>query len=56
MKNGFIAFIVIFLFIFLLLGSCDSGSSSSGRKWSDLSDQEKANAKWAYNVQQYING
>lgn len=34
---------------------CDSGSSNkSGKKWSDLSDTEKANAKWAYEAQQII--
>ena len=34
---------------------CDSGSSSkSGKKWSDLSEVEKANARWAYEVQQSL--
>ena len=30
-------------------------SGSSGKKWSDLSDQEKDNARWAYQVQEEIN-
>lgn len=34
---------------------CDSGSSKkSGKKWSGLTDTEKANAKWAYEAQQVI--
>ena len=31
-----------------------SSSSSSGRKWSDLSEVEKDNARWAYNAKQAI--
>ncbi len=31
-----------------------SNSSSSGKKWSDLSDVEKDNARWAYHAQQAI--
>ena len=31
-------------------------SSHSSSKWDSLSDTEKANAEWAYNVQQAING
>lgn len=46
-----IAAIIIFVVMFAMCG--DSGrSSNSGKKWSDLSEVEKANAKWAYEVQQ----
>ena len=48
---------VVVVIIVALVAACSGGSgSSSGRKWSDLSDVEKANAKWAYNAQQAING
>lgn len=46
---------VVVLLVASLLAACSS-SSSSGKKWGDLSDVEKANAKWAYQVQQHING
>ena len=47
---------VLFVIVVALAASCgSSSSSSSGRKWSDLSDVEKQNAKWAYEAQKYIN-
>ena len=56
MKEKVILFSVILVIVLIIGGACsDSGSSSSGRKWSDLSDVEKANAKWAYEAQQAIN-
>ena len=53
-------YLIVFIVMVILLGagvaSCsDSPSSSSGKKWSELSDVEKANAKWAYEAQQAIN-
>jgi len=51
MKKAVIISLV--LSILLSLSACfGGGSSSSGKSWSDLSDVEKANAKWAYEVQQ----
>ena len=48
---------VVVLIVASLLVACGGrSSSSSGKKWSDLSDVEKANAKWAYQVQQGIKG
>lgn len=47
--------VILALIIALCLcGSCGGSRSSSGKKWSDLSDVEKANAKWAYEVQQEL--
>lgn len=51
-SNIIIAMIVVILIA--LFNSCDGGSSS-GTKWSDLSDVEKENARWAYEVQQSLN-
>ena len=54
---GLKGWIIIILFV-LMIGAMFSGggsSSSSGRNWSDLSEKEKANARWAYEVQQEIN-
>lgn len=48
--------ITILLAIFILAMCSSGGSSKSGRKWSDLSDQEKENARWAYYAQQAANG
>lgn len=47
-----VAFILVAVIYFATCG--DSGSSSSGKKWGDLSDQEKDNARWAYHAQQAI--
>lgn len=47
----------IFVGIVLLISAVGEGcssSGSSGRKWSDLSDVEKDNARWAYYAQQAI--
>ena len=49
-----VALIVIFLFIMALLGAFD-GSGSSGKKWSDLNETEKENAKWSYEVHNALN-
>ncbi|MBE6802696.1 MAG: hypothetical protein E7530_07405 [Ruminococcaceae bacterium] len=46
-----VAFILVAVLYFVTCG--DSGSSS-GKKWSDLSDREKDNARWAYHAQQAI--
>lgn len=49
--------IISIIFVIMLVcyfASCGSGGASSGRKWSDLSETEKANAKWAYETQQAI--
>ena len=52
-KVAIIAAFVIFAVVFIWANS--GGSSSSGkRRYSDLSDTEKANAKWAYEMKQYI--
>ena len=47
---------VVIVFSCIIIGvCCDSGGgSSSGKKWGDLTDQEKENARWAYNVKSYI--
>lgn len=49
-----VATVIILVVINGAVGSSGS-SGSSGRKWSDLSDVEKDNARWAYEAQQYIN-
>lgn len=56
MKNGWF-YIWIVLIAVVLLSMCSSGGSgsSSGKKWSDLTETEKKNAEWAYNVQQSLN-
>lgn len=60
---GFIAKVVAFITVILvataILVSCSSGtgkSSSKRKTWEDLNDQEKANARWAYEAQQAIKG
>lgn len=53
-KNTIITIIVVVIFCVLYLTMCGDRGSSSGTKWSDLSDTEKANAKWAYEVKQEI--
>lgn len=46
---------IVFILAAALVASCSGGSSSSsGKKWSDLSDVEKENARWAYEAQQAI--
>lgn len=53
-KNGkLIAGILAMIMMVVTLCSCSSGSGS-GKKWSDLSDVEKNNARWAYEVQEAI--
>lgn len=47
--------IALVVLIGLLMAMAEGGGSSSGKKWGDLNDQEKANAKWAYYAQQAIN-
>ena len=47
--------VTVVLIVASMLAACSS-SSSSGKKWGDLSDVEKANAKWAYQAQQAIKG
>ena len=55
MNNKPIALILAVAVLFgLVLSMCDDDSSSSGRKWSDLSETEKANARWAYQVTQAL--
>lgn len=44
------------LVLALSLCACGGRRSTSSRKWSDLSPVEKANARWAYEVQQGIKG
>ena len=51
--NMFSAVIAIIMTI-VILGGCGSSSRSSGKKWSDLSDVEKRNAQWAYEVSKSI--
>ena len=53
MKKAFI--ISMLLTMVLSLAACVGGGSSSDRSWSDLSETEKANARWAYEVQQGLN-
>ena len=57
-KAHFLRIIASVLAIAALLSAygCSGTGSSSGKKWSDLSPQEQANAKWAYEAQQAING
>ena len=46
---------IFVIIIALLLSICNGCSSSnSGRKYSDLSEQEKRNAKWAYEAKQAV--
>ncbi|MBP3938903.1 MAG: hypothetical protein IK955_05800 [Clostridia bacterium] len=49
---GIVALIVAAVIFFATCGG--SGSNKSGKKWSDLSDQEKDNARWAYEAQKAI--
>lgn len=51
-----IALILSTMLSLTFLCGCGSSRSSSGKKYSDLSDVEKRNAKWAYEVQQGIKG
>lgn len=55
--GGVVGLIIIVVIIVVICYACPGSSSSSGkRKWSDLSDREKDNARWAYEVQQLIDG
>lgn len=54
-KDFKIIFVILFFTVALIIAAVMPKSSSSKRKWSDLSDQEKQNAKWAYEAQQAIN-
>ena len=52
-----IVFVIALIIAAVLFVMCSSPSdSSSGRKWSDLSEIEKENARWAYDVQQGLKG
>ena len=53
-KKSNVVVIVIAIVLALLLCQCMGvfDSSSSGKKWSDLTETEKNNARWAYEVQQ----
>lgn len=55
-NSGAVGIIALAIIMGILLSMCSSDSGSSGRKWSDLSEVEKANARWAYEVQQGIKG
>lgn len=44
--------LAVVLIMVMAFSLCACGSSSSGTSWSDLSDVEKDNARWAYEVQQ----
>ena len=55
-KGEFIIGIIAFLIAAAIFGSSGSNSSSTGRKWSDLSETEKQNARWAYEVSQALKG
>jgi len=48
-KRRVVSIFIVTIMIVTLFSGCGS-SSSSKRKWSDLSDVEKKNAKWAYDV------
>ena len=55
-KGKVIAVVVLIVsFIALVSYFASSSGSSSGTRWSQLSDVEKDNARWAYNAQQAIN-
>ena len=45
----FVIFFIICTVVAFFMAEADSGK----RKWSDLSDKEKAQAEWAYEVKQY---
>ncbi len=56
-KGSFGSTFIVVVVLALLLSMCSGGGSrSSGRSWSDLSETEKANARWAYSAQQAIKG
>ncbi|MBE6714785.1 MAG: hypothetical protein E7575_05825 [Ruminococcaceae bacterium] len=46
----------IIMAIVVLFGVMLDALGDSGVRWGDLTDQEKENAKWAYEVNEYING
>lgn len=48
---GIVAFILIAVIYF---ATCGDSGGSSGKKWSDLNEREKENARWAYHAQQAI--
>ena len=49
------AYVVLIIMVIIAFASCGGPSSNSGRNWSDLSETEKENARYAYEVQKYIN-
>jgi len=54
-KGSTVAVIIFFvIFAVFFFSFCGESGSKSGRKWSDLSDVEKDNARWAYETKQYI--
>ena len=53
-KSGIVIFVVVIVVSFIIFGACGGLDSNSGTKWSSLSEQEKENARWAYNVKQSL--
>lgn len=52
-NSGVGPLVILVIVVALLMSMCSSsGGSKSGRKWSDLSEVEKQNARWAYEFQQ----
>lgn len=47
---GVVSIILIIVLFVSFFGSC--GKSSSGKKWSDLTEKEKDEARWAHQVQE----
>lgn len=52
--NRGIALLLTIIMSVSVLCACGSSSRSSGKKYSDLSDTGKRNAKWAYEVSKGI--
>ena len=56
LKKG-IAIAWAMLLILACMGSCNSsGGSSGGKKWSEMSELERDNSRWAHEAYEYING
>ena len=53
-KAAIVSMITAFLVLAGSLGGCSSSSSSSKKKWSDLNEREKQNARWAYEADKAI--
>lgn len=54
-KSSTVIVFIIIIVLAIALNMCGGGGSSSGRKWDDLTETEKNNARWAYEVKQAIN-